>query len=778
MFNIKIPPLGLSVAAFLLLGVCWVQNWSDLLPLWLSAIAAVVGAWYWWKNDNYFRCLSVFLFGVALANLHGDWALSQRLSDSTEATITGQVVGLPLHDEDSVRFEFRIDESPDKKLTGKKVRLSWYGEAPGLQAGSHWKLDVRLRAPRGLLNPGGYDFERRAIEQNIAATGHVKGNGTNKRLKKGEGIDHWRESISQKIHAQVPNEQSRFVQALALGDTRRLSDRDWQILRATGLTHLIAISGFHVGLVAGFAALCCYLFYFLFPRLGRIWPRQQSMAMSAMLLAFSYTALAGFALPTWRTFLMIAVVAVAKLSRRPIRISQSLALALIAILIFDPLAVLAPGFWLSFAGVAWLVWCLPSNPGQTNLTRVQQIKLFFQSQWIALLGLLPLSIWFFGETSLLGPLTNLVGIPWISLIVVPLALLGLLFSFVHLGIATFFWQLSAGAMQLLWWGLEKVSAWPQALVWLPEPSLLNLSLAMAGAFILLLPKAVPGKWLALFLFLPLIFPDMDSPRNNEVDIAVIDVGQGLSVLVRTNGHALLYDAGPAKLGGFDAGESVVVPALRAVGIRHLDHIVISHGDSDHAGGLASVQKAYPGATVFASEGSLKTKSSPCLREEKWQWDGVSFEFLHPPAFFPYLANESSCVLRIEAGGQVALLTGDIGKQIEYRLVKEQAAKIDADLLLVPHHGSETSSSAEFLDVVSPSVALIASGADNRFGHPRQSVLDRYQQRGIELATSPRHGLMSTRMNINGLEWREIRRQDAARYWHVPQRAESGYSIRQ
>lgn len=778
MFDIKIPPLGLSVAAFLLLGVCWVQNWSALLPFWLSVLAAVVGAWHWWKHDNYIRCLSVFLFGVALANLHADWALSQRLAAMTEATISGQVIGLPIHDEESVRFEFQVDESPDRKLVGKKIRLSWYGDADGLQAGSHWKLEVRLRPPRGLLNPGGYDFERRAIEQNIAATGHVKSTGTNLRLEKGKGIDHWRESISQKIQVQVAGEHSRFVQALALGDTRKLSDADWQILRATGLTHLIAISGFHVGLVAGFAALCCYLFYFLFPRLGRIWPRQQSMAMSAMLLAFSYTAIAGFALPTWRTFLMIAVVAMAKLSRRPIRISQSLALALIAILIFDPLAVLAPGFWLSFVGVAWLVWCLPSNTGQTSLTRMQQLKLFFQSQWVALLGLLPLSIWFFGQTSLLGPLTNLVGIPWISLIAVPLALLGLLFSFVHLGLATFFWQLSASAMQWLWWSMEKASSWPQALVWLPEPSLLNLTLAMTGAFILLLPKALPGKWLAIFLFLPLIYPDLDTPEYSEVDIAVIDVGQGLSILVRTSRHALLYDAGPAKLGGFDAGESVVVPALHAVGVRQLDHIVVSHGDSDHAGGLASVQKAYPSATVFASEGSLKTKSSPCLREGKWQWDGVSFEFLHPPAFFPYLANESSCVLRIEAGGHVALLTGDIGKHIESRLVKEQSAKIQADLLLVPHHGSATSSSAEFLDAVTPSLALIASGADNRFGHPRQSVLDRYQQRGIELATSPKHGWMSTRMNKDGLNWREIRRQDAARYWHVPQRAESGYSIRQ
>ncbi|MGH8107046.1 MAG: ComEC/Rec2 family competence protein, partial [Arenimonas sp.] len=339
------------------------------------------------------------------------------------------------------------------------------------------------------------------------------------------------------------------------------------------------------------------------------------------LLAFAYTAVAGFALPTLRTFLMIAVVAMAKLSRRPVRISQSLALALIAILLFDPLAVLSPGFWLSFAGVAWLVWCLPSNPGELQLGRMQQVKIFFKSQWIALLGLLPLSLWFFGQTSVLGPLTNIVGIPWISLVVVPLALLGLLFSFVHIGAAAFFWKLSAGAMQVLWWGLEKISDWPQALLWLPEPGLLALSLSLLGAFILLLPRAIPGKWLAVLLFLPLLFPQLDQPALNEFDIAVIDVGQGLSVLVKTRNHALLYDAGPAKAGGFDAGESAVVPALHAVGIRNLDRIVISHGDNDHAGGLTSVIKAYPAVPIIASDGSLKLKSKACLREEKWIWDG-------------------------------------------------------------------------------------------------------------------------------------------------------------
>lgn len=777
MFKPKIPPLGLSVAVFLLSGVCWVQSWASLLPLWLSFSCVVTGIWAWWKNDNLLRCLAVFLFGVGLANIHGEWVLSQRINANLEAEITGQVEGLPIRDEDSVSFEFHISDCKDRNLIGKKVRLGWYGDATGLEAGTHWKFQVQLRPPRGLLNPGGFDFERRALEQNIAATGYVKRNALHQRLQAGAGIDHWREELSKKILLQVGTDQARFVQALALGDTRQLSDEDWQVLRATGLTHLIAISGFHVGLVAGFAALCCYVLYFLFPRLGRIWPRQQGMALSAMLLAFTYTALAGFALPTWRTFLMIAVVAMAKLSRRPIRISQSLALALIAVLVFDPLSVLAPGFWLSFVGVAWLVWCLPSNPGELHLTRMQHVKIFFRSQWIALLGLLPLSLWFFGQTSVLGPLTNIVGIPWISLVVVPLALLGLLFSFVHIGIASFFWKLSAGAMQLLWWGLEKISDWPQALLWLPEPGLLALSLSLIGAFILLLPRAVPGKWLALLLFLPLLVPRLDRPETNEFDIAVIDVGQGLSVLVKTENHALLYDAGPAKNGGFDAGESVVVPALHAVGIQHLDRIVISHGDNDHAGGLSSVQKAYRSTPVIASEGSLKTNSKPCLREEKWVWDGVSFEFLHPPAFFPYLANDSSCVLRIEAGGKVALLTGDIGKHIEYRLVKEQAEKIRADILQVPHHGSETSSSPEFLDTVNPEVALIASGADNRFGHPRPSVVERYQDRNIQLAATPRHGWMRIRVSKNGLDWRESRRESAARYWHAPKSVESGYSIR-
>lgn len=771
---IKIPPLGLSVAVSLLLGVCWVQNWASLMPLWLSLISLVLGVFYWWKNENILRGLAVFIVGVALANLHASWALSQRLALSTETHISGRVEGLPLRDEDSIRFEFRISESAEPALVGKKVRLGWYSQHADLQAGSRWQFTAILRPPRGLLNPGGYDFERRAIEQNIAASGYVKNNA--ERLQAGEGIDYWREQLSETIRKEVDSNQARFIQALALGDTRSLSDEDWRILRATGLTHLIAISGFHVGLVAGFAALCCYLLYFVFPQLGRLWPRQQSMAMSAMLLAFSYTALAGFALPTWRTFLMIAVVAMAKLSRRPVRISQSLALALIAILLFDPLAVLSAGFWLSFVGVAWLVWCLPNNAGEKKLTRREQVKLFFQSQWIALLGLLPLSIWFFGQTSLLGPITNIIGIPWISLVVVPLALLGLLFSTVHMGIATFFWKMGAAAMQSLWWVLERISEWPQAMLWLPEPSLLSLSLSLLGAFILLLPRALPGKWLAIFLFLPLLLPALDRPEHGQVDIAMLDVGQGLSLLVKTENHTLLYDAGPAKLGGFDAGESIVVPALHAVGVRELNKIIISHGDNDHAGGLSSVMKAYPDAKVVASEGSIDIATAPCLHEQKWIWDGVSFEFLHPPEFFPYLRNESSCVLRIEAQGKVALFTGDIGRLIEARLLKEQGKKIRADFLQVPHHGSATSSSAEFLDAVQPSLGLIASGSENRFGHPKPEVVSRYHERKIKLAASPEYGWLRVRLGENGVEWRDIRRRDAARYWHAAKIADSGYAI--
>jgi competence protein ComEC len=758
-------PIGIGAAVSLLLGVCFIQLWPTLPPVALSSLILCTGAYAWWRYDSLYRCIGVFLFAMALACLHGAWGLSQRLDHAVETNITGTVSGLPTSDDQSTRFEFDITQSDQTFLIGKHIRLSVYGSLPKLRSGSQWYFHVQLKPPRGVLNPGGYDFERRALEQHIAAIGHVKQINLAKYLRGSSGIDVWREKTTLLIQQQVGNANARFVQALALGDTRQLSDQDWLLLRGHGLTHLIAISGFHVGLVAGFAALLMRGVYFLFPGLCRLRPRPQSMAFAAMSAALMYTAVAGFALPTWRTFLMIAVIALARISRRHSRFAHSIALASMVIVLVDPLSVLSAGFWLSFVGVAWLAWCLPDSQSISSWRIRDHVRLFFQSQWVALVGLLPLSILFFGQTSLLAPLSNMVGIPIISLLAVPLALLGLLFSLFSLSAASFFWKASAQIMAIFWQLLQSLHDPKLALLAVPEASLFSLGLALLGAFVLLQPRGVPGKALSLCLLLPLLMPALNLPKNNQVDIGLIDVGQGLSIIIKTQHHALLYDTGPGIPGRFDRGESIVIPTLQAIGIHQLDRIVVSHGDNDHSGGLGSVRRYFPNAVVFAPEGWRDQTMQACMKPQEWEWDGVTFEFLHPPPDYPYLRNESSCVLRVQAGGHSVLLAGDIGHWIEKRLLSEQAAKIDVDVLLVPHHGSETSSSPEFIDAVSPKLALIASGADNRFRHPRPSILARYEERGIETAGSVENGWLRIRLNEQGIRWLDRRRQDYPRYWH-------------
>jgi competence protein ComEC len=769
-----LPPLGIPVAGAVLAGVSAVQLWPALPPPVLSACVLLVALLAWWRlPSRALRLVAAACAGMAWAALAGAWAMSQRLPaalDGIECTVQGQVLGLPRRDEGSQRFDFRIDTGAPAGMSGRRVRVGWYGQgAPQVEAGSHWRLALRLRRPRGVLDPGGGDAEKSALLQHVAALATVREPRSARLLRNGEGVDALRARLAQRIEEALPEGRARFVQALALGDTRALRDTDWEVLRATGLTHQIAISGFHVGMVAAAAALLALGVFRLAPAWGRRLPAVQGAALCALVAAIGYSALAGFALPTVRTLLMIAVVAGSRLLRRAHRAGEGLALALLAILAIDPLSVLAPGFWLSFAGVGWLLWSLPAS------MNAGPVRGFLLAQAVATIALLPLTAWFFGQASLPGPLANLIGIPVISLGVVPLSLLGLLAWPVSPIAAAACWQWAAGLMQWLWALLEAIAAWPPALAWLPEPSLLTLALACAGAAWLLLPRALPGKELAALLFLPLLWPGLDRPRQGEVDIDVIDVGQGLSVLVRTQGHALLYDAGAGGVVGPDFGETAVVPTLRALGVRRLDLLVLSHGDADHAGGAPAVRRAYPRARVLGVEGWALPGMGLCRDTQAWTWEGVHFRVLHPPPWFPYLRNDSSCVLRIEAGGHVALLPGDIGKQVERRLLHLHGDRLHAELLLVPHHGSRNSSSGDFVASVAPKWAVASTGAGNRFGLPKAEVVARYREAGAGFLDTAQEGALAFRLGAAGLEWRSGRRRDAPRYWRERPPGGAGYA---
>jgi competence protein ComEC len=762
-----VAPFGLAVAAALALGVLVVMRLAELPATGWLVLFCIAGTAAWLcPRPRWLRPAGALAFGFGWAALAGQHALDTRLPPELagmDLRLTVTLAGLPDVRPGLTRLDARViaGEGEAAVLAGRRLRLSWYGRAPEFAPGEQWALTVRLRRPRGVLNPGGFDFERRALERRLAATGYVRAPQSAQRLREAGGLDAWRAGMATRIDAAGDSPSLRFVRALALGDTRGLGERDWEVLRATGLSHLLAISGFHVGVVAGFAALLARALYWLWPPLGLRLPRPQGAAVLALCAAVGYAAAAGFALPTLRATLMIAAALLARLLRRAHSTAQSLALALIALLLADPLAVLGAGFWLSFLGVAWLLWCLPRD-GDAGYLRA-----LVNAQGVAALGLLPLTVWFFGQASLAGPLVNLAGIPWITLLVVPLALLGLLFELLHAGLGLWPWRLAAGAMDLFWPWLERVADLRGALVWLPEPSLAALLLALAGAFWLLLPRGLPAKPLALLLFLPLLWPARERMEPGEFELTMIDVGQGSALLVRTAGHVLLYDAGPAYAGGLDMGEAAVVPALRATGVARLDAVVVSHGDSDHAGGLGAVRRAYAPARVLAPAGWRDGETSPCLADEGWEWDGVRFEFLHPPPHFPYLGNEASCVLRVAGPHGSALLPGDIGVVIEQRLLRERPDLLPADVLVVPHHGSRGSSSAAFVEAVAPRYALYGIGHRNRFDFPRPEVVARYDAVGAERLDSAADGHVRLRVDAQGVRVVERARTARRRFWHEP-----------
>jgi competence protein ComEC len=744
-----------------------------------------------WRWQRWAHLPGVMICGFALAGLHAGFTLARQLPaalEQNDVTVSGRVLDLPQHEVRRTRFVLRVDGDAKQpaELRGKRLQLAWYddfkrqrsaapsdgapspavaaGDMPPryrLHAGSRWQMKVKLRAPRGLRNPGGFDGEKQALADRIAATGYLRNPEDARQVAAASGIDAWRERMSARIAHSVRTPSSRFIRALALGDTRAIDDPDWEQLRAVGVTHLIAISGFHVGIVAGFFALLASLAWRLLPSMGRRVPRQHAAAVAAVAGALAYAAIAGFALPTVRTVLMIAVVVLARLQRRAQRMVDVLALSAMAILLVDPLSLLAPGFWLSFAGVAWLLWCLPHSSDKSWRA---VLRGFFSAQAVATVGLLPLSVVLFGQASLAGPFANVLAIPWWSLVVVPLALLGTGLEALHHGLGEWSWRLAAWTFDLAWPVFERLAQSPLALWWLPEPAWYALPLALLGAFWLLLPRGVPGKPLALLLWLPLLWPSVHRPAQGEAELVVVDVGQGLSVLVRTARHDLLYDMGPAIPDGFDAGERVDVPALHALGVRRLDMAIVSHGDNDHAGGFPAVARAFPPKIALTPDGAPPLPHGrPCMAGSTWQWDGVRFRFLHPPLYFPYLGNNAGCVLRVESAHGVALLTADVDQVIERDLLRRDPGDVHADVVVVAHHGSNGSSDPGFVAATGARFALISAGYGNRFHHPRPEAVARWREAGAAVSITMETGAQDVRLAASGITV-QARRRVQPRLW--------------
>lgn len=694
--------------------------------------------------------LGLFLLGVCWASHSAQSALDQRLPaelDGQTLWLEGRVVGLPEQREGVVRFQLE-DATSRRHALPPRMRLAWY-DGPPLQAGERWRLAVRLKRPKGLVNPQGFDYEAWLLAQRIGATGTVK---QGERRIAADGFAAWRDGLRQRVLAVDAHGRSGAVAALVLGDDSGLTVADWRVLQDTGTVHLLVISGQHVAL---FAAVLYGLVVGLV-RLG-LWPRRLPWLPCACAAAFmgalGYGLLAGFEVPVRRACVMIAVVLVWRLRFRHLGVWTPLLLAWIAVLLVEPLAVLQAGFWLSFGAVAVLALVFSGRLGGWSWWVV-----WWRAQWTLAIGLLPLFLALGLPISASGPLANLFAVPWVSFLVVPLALLGtLLLPVPWLGEA-----LLSLAGLLVGWLFDALTMLAGALpAWLPMalPGWAWL-LVSIGALLVLMPSAVPMRALGLLLFLPLLFPPSTAPLAGQADVWQLDVGQGLAVLVRTREHALLYDAGP-RYGDFDLGERVVLPSLRTLGVSRLDVMLLSHADNDHAGGAVAVSQRLPVLRVLSGEAAAlpaELQAQACVDGASWTWDEVRFTTLRWSAAGE--GNPASCVLRVEAQGETLLLTGDIDAAAE-RALLDSGHVLRADWLQVPHHGSRSSSSTAFIDAVAPRAALLSRGQNNPFGHPHPAVMARYQSRDIEVYDSALIGALHVRLGAQEAArgWRE-----QARFW--------------
>ncbi|GAB6042195.1 DNA internalization-related competence protein ComEC/Rec2 [Endothiovibrio diazotrophicus] len=710
------------------------------------------------------------LGGFLWASLHAHFALQARLDpalDGARVVAEGRVASIPERSGRRLRFVFDVAALDGEEVAPLRTRISWFDAADAPRAGERWRLRLRLKSPRGLSNPGGFDYEGWLFQQGIGATGYVR-DGDNRRLSAAPwwSLDAFRQRLAEGIEGGGGGGRRAVLAALAVGYRGGIERPTWEVFTATGTSHLIAISGLHIGLVAGFAFL-----------LGRwLWSRSAwtslrlpaplAGAWVALAAACGYAALAGFSIPTRRALVMVAVVMVALIARRRVAPSRGLALALGAVLLVDPPAVLAPGFWLSFMAVAVLLFGLGIGGGGEG-GRASPWRKWGRAQWLIFVGLAPLLLLWFGQLSLAAPLANLLAVPWVSVAVVPPALTGALLLPLWERGGQLLLHLADHAFGELWPLLEWLAAQPAAAWRMASPEPLPLVLAALGAALLVAPRGVPLRGFGALLLLPLLAFAPPRPEAGRFRATMLDVGQGLSVVVETARHTLVYDTGPRYAGGFDTGRAVVVPYLRSRGVGRVDRLVVSHAAADHAGGVASLLQALPVASVIGGD---RRAGRRCVAGERWRWDGVTFRVLHPPTGVSPRDNDGSCVLQVRGAWGSLLLTGDLEAAGERQLLSRWGRSLHSDLLQVPHHGSATSSTAAFIEQVAPRYALFSVGYRNRFGFPRPAVVERYRERGSEILLSSVRGALIFEPGPQAPPppgWREARR----KFWSAPSAGE-------
>ena len=789
-----------NILAFAL-GVALLQQQAVLPEIsWAWALLpSTVSAFLLWRcRTPILTVAGKILFAVTFlgagffwATAFAQWRLADALPHEWERRdiqLVGVVAELPQTNELFTRFTFDVEQVlTEGAVVPARISLAWYKERgknagnaealpPQINAGERWRITARLKRPHGSSNPHGFDVEASTLERNIRATGYVRKANDNLRLdemvnRPAYRIERLRQEIRERFIQALPDRAYVGVLvALAVGEQRAIPREQWQVFTRTGVNHLMSISGLHVTMVSSLVFALVYWLWRWSHYLALRLPARKAAAIAGLAAALGYALLAGFAVPAQRTVYMLAVVAIALWLGRFTSATTVLTWALLAVVVLDPWAVLSPGFWLSFGAIAIIMLVTAGRIG-----RMHWLTGWARVQWAITLGLIPPLLAMFQQVSLVSPIANAIAIPLVSLVVVPLTLLAALppLDFILLPAH----MVLSGCMELLRW----LSEVPQAVWSQHAPPPWTIAAGMAGIIWLLLPgggglgftAGFPARWLGVVALLPMFLLLPPKPAAGELWLTVLDVGQGLAVVARTENNALLYDTGPGFNSDADSGNRIIVPFLRGEGVRQLDAMVVSHADSDHSGGALSVLEAVPVKGLVSSLNAdhplQQTAASKraCRAGESWDWDGVRFDMLHPLEQSydnPKLkTNALSCVLKITTAHGSVLLPADIEKKSERELLARAGNALSSTVLVAPHHGSKTSSTEEFVRQVNPALTIFTVGYRNRFGHPREEVMERYRAQGSRLLRSDTDGAVLLRFADNSVTvetWRALHR----RYW--------------
>ena len=751
--------------------------------------------------------LAAGAIGFGYAAARADLRLADALPSEWEGediTVAGIIDDLPQFSPRGARFAFAVERVQTHGASvPPRLSLSWYAAqrkdgsidaAPAMAAGERWQLVVRLKRPHGTVNPHGFDIEAWLLENGIRATGYVRTDGRNRREDAfaGRAIDYVlraRESIRGRILEALPAATyAGVIVALTIGDQRAIPETQWRVFNRTGIAHLISISGLHVTVFATLAAGLAFALARRSVALTNRIPARKVAAIVGVAFAAVYVLLAGSGVPAVRTLVMLAVASVGLIVARPGTAAAIWLWALVAVLLWDPWAGLAPGFWLSFGAVGALLYAGAgrlSSPRVTHAARfARMLRVGMRTQAVVTLALVPGTLVLFQQVSLVSPIANALAIPVVTFAVVPFALCAMVVPWDLL------WQVAHAVFAGLMVLLDALAATPSAAWQQHAPLGWTVPLALGGIALLVAPRGVPGRALGAIALLPLFVAQPQAPDPGTFRMTVLDVGQGLAVVVQTHRHALLYDTGPRYHDEADAGTRIVAPFLRAKGIRRLDTMIVTHQDTDHSGGALSLLSTVPVDELLSSlpdEHPIVTRrvldratSARCEAGQQWSWDDVHFTVLQPTAAHYTVpmrkANDLSCVLRIESRHGAVLLTGDLEARGEQELLRRDAGALKADVLLVPHHGSRTSSTPAFIAAVEPAIAVFAAGYRNRFGHPRPDIVARYAGAGVRGYRTDQEGALTFNFAPDTQRLPRAERAHDRRYWREAPVREAGKAL--